>query len=68
MLDSEVDEGECLGESFGDPMAVEGDEMSDSVVAVIVLRSIGFTASGVAVVEAILVGGVGKTACCVECV
>jgi hypothetical protein len=55
MLDSEVDEAECLGESMGDPIAVEGDEMSDSVVAVNVLRSAGFTASGVAVVEAIVI-------------
>lgn len=41
MEEREVEEAECLGESIGEPMAVEGEETSVSVVEVMVRRRAG---------------------------
>jgi hypothetical protein len=50
MEDSEVEEAECLGESTGDAMAVDGEDTSDStVVDVMVRRRAGFCLGAVAV-------------------
>jgi len=54
--ESEVDEAECLGESIGEAMAVEGVERSVSVVVeVIVRRRAGFwRATPLVVAEAMM--------------
>jgi hypothetical protein len=55
MEESEVEEAECLGESMGEAMAVEGEETSDStVVDVTVRRSAGCCLGAVAVEEAMM--------------
>lgn len=54
MEESDVDEADCLGESAGEAMAVEGEDTSDSaVVEVMVRRKAGFCLGAVAV-EAIV--------------
>lgn len=55
MEDSDVEDADCLGESTGEAMAVEGDDTSDStVVDVIVRRRAGFWRGAVAVEEAMV--------------
>jgi hypothetical protein len=53
MEEREVEEAEALGDSTGEPMAVEGEDTSESVV-VVVRRSAGFCRGAVAVEPAMV--------------